>query len=292
MSLFDVSRFVAAQGMQCLQGESCLWVEKKKFFFESVPGHRQIRLEPGEAARLFKQGALAIRYTCAETEGTPSFEYVCDDENFGLDSLAPDARRRVRRGLETCCVRPVPFETLAREGCAINQSVFTRQGRVTRSVMTDESCWERYMTICAELPGIEAYGAFLEDRLIGFSIAVYLDDYCYLFHTHAFSEFMKFNPIYALTYTVVRNALQKPEIKYVSQGLESFLVLPEVERFKLAMGFHKKPLGRRVELSPWARPLFSTPASWLVGKLLRQFRPGLWEDFSAFSTALRARRAG
>jgi len=292
MSLFDVSRFVAAQGMLCLQGESCLWVEKKKFFFESVPGHRRIRLQPGEASMLFERGAVAIRYTCGEDEGTRSFEYVCDAEEFGMATLAPDARRRVRRGLESCEVRPVSFETLAREGCAINRSVFSRQGRIARSVMTDEPRWARYMTICSELAGMDAYGAFIEGRLVGFSIAVYLDEYCYLFHTHAFSDSMKFNPIYALTYTVMRNALQKPEIKYVSQGLESFLVLPEVERFKLAMGFHKKPLGRRVELSPWARPIFSTPASWVVGRLLRHFRPGLWEDFSAFSDALRARRAG
>jgi hypothetical protein len=292
MSLFDISRFVAAQGMQCFQGESCLWVEKKKFFFESVPGHRRIRLLPGEATRLFKHGAIAIRYTCSEEEGIRSFEYVCDDENFGLEALAPDARRRVRRGLESCEVRPVSFETLAREGSVINRSVFARQGRVRRSVMTDDARWARYMTICSELTSMEAYGAFIDGRIVGFSIAVYLDEYCYLFHTHAFSDYMKFNPIYALTYTVMRNALQKPEIKYVSQGLESFLVLPEVERFKLAMGFRKRPLGRRVEVSPWARPIFSTPASWVVGKLLRQFRPGLWEDFSAFSEALRAGRAG
>jgi len=292
MSLFDISRFVAAQGMRCIQGDSCLWVEKKKFFFESVPGHRRIQLQPGEAERLFRQGAAAIRYTCLEPEGAPSFEYVCDDANFGLTTLAPDARRRVRRGLESCEIKPVEFARLAREGCAINRSVFERQGRVTQSVLTDPAQWSRYMMVCSDLSNMVAYGAFIDGRLCGFSIGVYVDEYCYLFHTHAHSEFMKFGPIYALTYSVMNFAFQKPEVRCVSQGLESFRLLPEVERFKLAMGFRKRPLGRRVIVSSWARPLFSFPMSWLLEKLLKQFRPGLQEDFSAFAQALRAHRAG
>lgn len=291
MSSFDISQFASAQGMQTIQSESCLWVEKKRFFYESVPGHRRIRLRPDEAAWLFKRGAVAIRYTCNEDEGTRSFEYVCDDGNFGLPTLAPDARRRVRRGLEACEVKRVEFEQLAREGCPINRSVFARQGRVAESVMTEEARWSRYMTICSSLSSLEAYGAFIDRRLVGYSIAAYVDEYCYLFHTHAYTDFMKFSPIYALTYTVVHNALQKSDIKYVSQGLESFLVLPEVERFKLAMGFRKRPLGRRVEINPWARPFFSIPGTWIVQKFLKQFRPGLCEDFTAFSKALRERRA-
>ena len=291
MSLLDVSRFVAAQGMNSIQGESCLWVEKRKFFYESVPGHRRVRLQPGEAARVFRHGAAAIRYTCDANEGTPSFEYVCDETNFGLASLAPDARRRVRRGLESCEIRAVDFQLLAREGCAINQSVFARQQRVAESVLTDELRWRRYMSICSELTSMEAFGAFIEGKLRGFSMAVYVDEYCYLFHTHAHSDYMKFSPIYALTYTVMHNAFQKPAVKCVSQGLESFLILPEVERFKLAMGFRKRVLGRRVLVNPWVRPLFSTAGAWIIEKLLRQFRPGLLQDFSTFTQALRDRRA-
>jgi hypothetical protein len=291
MNALDISRFAGAQGMNAIQGASCLWVEKRKFFFESVPGHRRIHLAPGEAKWLFRQGALAIRYTCGENDGERSFEYVCSDENFSLLTLAPDARRRVRRGLEACEVKPVGFDVLASEGYAINRSVYGRQGRVVESALTDQRGWAHYMTVCSELCGLDAHGAFVDGRLIGFSIAAYVDDYCYLFHTHAYSEYMKLSPIYALTFTVMQKALARPGIRNVSQGLESFLDLPEVERFKLAMGFQKKPLGRRVEISPLARPIFSPPGAWVVGKLLKKFRPGLWHDFSAFTHALEARRS-
>jgi len=291
MTTLDISRFAGAQGMNAVQGESCLWVEKRKFFFESVPGHRHIRLAPGEAKRLFQRGALVIRYTCDETEGESSFEYVCSDEDFGLATLAPDARRRVRRGLEACEIKPVGFDLLASEACAINRSVYSRQGRVVESALTDQRRWSHYMTVCSELSGMDAHGAFVDGKLIGFSIAAYVDDYCYLFHTHAYSGYMKLSPIYALTFSVMQKALARPGIRNVSQGLESFLDLPEVERFKLAMGFRKKPLGRRVVVSPLARPIFSRPGAWVVGKLLKRFRPGLWEDFSVFTSALHARRS-
>jgi len=88
----------------------------------------------------------------------------------------------------------------------------------------------------------------------------------------------------------MQKALAKPGIRNVSQGLQSFLDLPEVERFKLAMGFQKRPLGRRVEISPLAWPIFSRPGAWIVGKLLKKLRPGLWQDFSAFAHALQMRR--
>jgi len=290
MTTLDISRFAGAQGMNSIQGESCLWVEKRRFFFESVPGHRRIRLAPGEANWLFRQGALAIRYTCDENEGESSFEYVCSDENFSLATLAPDARRRVRRGLEACEIKPVGFEVLAAEGCAINRSVYSRQGRVVESSLTDQRAWMHYMTVCSELSGLDAHGAFLDGRLIGFSVTAYVDDYCYLFHTHAYSDCMKLSPIYALTFTVMQKALARPGIRNVSQGLQSFLDLPEVERFKLAMGFQKRPLGRRVEISPLARPIFSRPGAWIVGKLLNKLSPGLWQDFSAFAHALQVRR--
>jgi hypothetical protein len=292
MNTQDICRFVAAQGMRSFEGKSCLWVEKRKLFFESVPGHRRIQVEAAETMQLFRRGAAAIRYTCNEEEGVSSFEYVCDDPTFGMASLAPDARRRVRRGLELCDVRPVEFEQLASEGAQINRSVFARQGRAGQSVMADDDLWRRYMTTCGQLGNIQAFGAFVAGKLCGFSIAIYVDEYCYLFHTHAYSESMKFSPINALTFTVMKTALERPEIRCVSQGLESLVALPEVERFKLSMGFRKRPLGRRVLLSPWARPVFSTPGTWIFRRILKRLRPDLIDDFSTLADALHRQRCG
>jgi hypothetical protein len=95
---------------------------------------------------------------------------------------------------------------------------------------------------------------------VDFSIGVVCDDYCYLHHTQAASDELKHSPINALTYFVSKTMRERSDIQHVSQGLESFLGQPQVERFELSMGFRKHPLGRRLVVYPVARPLFSPVA--------------------------------
>jgi hypothetical protein len=287
MRLQDLERFATAQGMRIIEGESCLWVEKRKFFWESLPQHRRIQLRPGESARLFLRGAGVIRYTCDLEEGVPSFEYVWDHKNYSLDSLHKDAKRNVRKNLETCIVRRVDYQLLSDHGCAINRSVFARQGRsVPDCFLTNRTLWMRYMTVCESLPFVEAYGAFVEDRLCAFSLVLLMDNYCYTYHPYASTEYLKHYPMNVLIFSIVRTMLDRPEINCVSYGLESFTSRPTLERFKLAMGCRKRPIGRRVLIHPFARPIFSGPGAWLTQRVLQRVKPGLVEDFATFSRAL------
>jgi hypothetical protein len=282
-----VYALAAAQGMDIIETESCTWVRKRAGYLESAPGHRRVRLERGEAAKLFLRGALALRYTCHEDEGERSFEYVCTDKTIGLTSLSSEARRRVRRGLEACDIRRMDWELLRREGRKINCDVFARQGRRDKNFLTEEAPWNHYLSVCATLPNLESYGAFVKGRLIGYSFGVFVDDYCYLFHTHAYSDALKYSPINALTFTVMKSALQRPTVKCVSQGFQSFRMLPDVERFKLSMGFYKRPIERRVLVNPLAKTALSGPGFWIIERLLQRFKPGVVGDFSSFAQSLR-----
>ncbi len=287
MQLQDLHRFATAQGMRIIEGESCLWVEKRKFFLESLPQHRRIHLRPGEAARLFLRGAGVIRYTCDEVEGAPSFEYVWDDKNYSLESLSKDAKRNVRKNLESCIVRRVDYNLLAEEGCAINQSVYARQGRqVPDCFLTNRALWKNYMSVCEGLSFVEAYGAFVEEKLCAFCLVLLMDGYCYTYHPYASSDYLKHYPMNVLIFSIVREMLDRPEIRCVSYGLESFASRPTLERFKLAMGCRKHPIGRRVLIHPLARPIFSAPGAWLTKKVLTRIKPGLVEDFATLSDAL------
>jgi len=288
MNRADLSRFATAQGMRILEGESCLWVEKRKFFLESLPQHRPVRLRPGEAARLFLRGTAVIRYTCEEAEGAQSFEYVWDDKGYSLDSLHKDAKRNVRKNLELCVVRRIDCKLLGEQGCTINRSALARQGRhLPSTFLTDQNLWKRYMAVCESLPFVEAYGAFVEDRLCAFSLVLLMDDYCYTYHPYASTEYLKHYPMNVLIYSIVRTMLDRPNVNCVSYGLESFASRPTLERFKLAMGCRKRPIGRRVLIHPLARPIFSGPGTWLAQRLLGRWKPGLAQDFVTFSHAVR-----
>ena len=285
--LQDLRRFASAQGMKIVEGESTLWVEKRQFFLESMPQHRRIHVSRAEANRLFLRGTAVIRYTCDEAEGNSSFEYVWDDKNYSLDSLHKDAKRNVRKNLDTCSVRRIPYGLLRDEGLAINQSVFARQGRrMAKSFLTDGALWRKYLDVCETLPFVEAYGAFIDGKLCAFSLVLLVEGYCYTYHPFASAESLKHYAMNVLIYSIVRTMLDRPEIHCVSYGLESFVPHPTLERFKLAMGCRKRPIGRRVLINPLARPIFSSSGAWLTGKLLNTFRPTLSDEFEKLSRAL------
>ena len=283
MSLQDLSSYTAAMGRRAFVGDGHLWVEKKAGFLDSFPPHRPICLPAKEARRFFWRGVAAIRHTCDSSEGLPSFEYIWDDKNFGMHSLHRYARRNVRRNIDSCVVRSVEFELLAKEACAINRSAFARQKRPMNSLFTDDSRWNEYMKACGRLPALEAYGAFVEGRLCGYSLAMLVDDYCYLVHTSAATEYLKYCPMNILIYSIVETMLARQSVRRVSAGLESFTPHPTIEQFKLGMGCRKSIIYRRVVMNPVARPIFSRPGASLTTAFLKYVRPGLVADFASFS---------
>jgi hypothetical protein len=284
--LKDYYRFVSAQGLRIVEDESCYWVEKKKHFWESAPSHRRVRLSPATARKLFARGAIAIRYTCPDTEGSQTYEYLWDDPEYGLPSLHKDARRNVRKNMSTCVFAPIGFDRLIQEGRAINENVYARQNR-RADFQTDPVRWKSYMETCAALPFVEAYGVYRESQLCAYSLALFVDDYCYTFHPYAHDDFLRFYPMNVLIFSLVQRMLQRPGVRCISYGVESYTSRPTLERFKMAMGCRKSELRRQIAVHPLFRPAFSSPGAWLTERALRLFKPALAEDFSIFSRAVR-----
>ncbi|MGO9589674.1 MAG: hypothetical protein ACLP3K_06470 [Candidatus Acidiferrales bacterium] len=283
----DYLRFVTAQGMRIVEGKSSYWIEKRSRFWESAPAHRRVHLPEDEAAMLFRLGAIAIRYTCNEDQGTPTCQYIWDDKNFSLESLHKDARRNVRKNIGVCKFKPIDFEFLAREGCAINRDVFSRQDRDEEEFQTDKTKWMAYMKVCQSMPFVEAYGVFIEDRLCAYSLVLFVDDYCYTLHPYARAEFFKFYPMNVLIYLLVKTVLERPSVRCVSYGMQSYTSRPTLERFKIAMGCRKDSLGMRIVVHPLARPLFSAPGAWVTERALRLLKPRMGSQFAVFSQAVR-----
>jgi hypothetical protein len=285
----DLVRFTEAQQMKLIEGDSCLWVEKRPFFLESMPQHRRIRVANAEAMRLYLRGAMVVRYTCEEAQGAASFEYVWDDKGFDLESLHKDAKRNVRKNIDSVLVRSVPYDILRSEGLAINLSVLQRQGRsVQRSFLTDAELWGQYLDVCEVSPFVEAFGAFIDGKLCAFSLVLQMDRYCYTYQPFALVDSLKKYSMNVLIYSLVKTLLARPGVDCVSYGLESFAPHPSLERFKLAMGCRKRPIGRRVLINPLLRPALTNHGSRIAGGILDRFRPGLKEEFMKLSHSFRA----
>ena len=251
------AHFLAAQGMRTVKSGANLWVEKQKFCLENVPPHKRIHVDAAEAWKLFLRGYLVVRYSCEESEGVGSAEHVCSDRNYGLQSLDPKARNKVRQGLKNCVVRPLEYEQLRREGCVINRGVFQRQGRTGPAFLRNQGCWEKYLEQCEKTAGVEAYGAFTGDNLCAYTLIVRVDDYAYTYHPFADASRLQLRPMNALIFCVTQRLLQDPGVRHVSYGLEPLVPQPALEEFKTGMGFKAVPIGRRILLNPLARPLVS-----------------------------------
>jgi hypothetical protein len=283
MNAEKYAEFLSAQGMRTVRTGDHLWVEKQKFCLENVPPHTRIHVDDSEARNLFLRGYLVLRYSCEESEGVPSAEYVCDEPNYGLESLNAKARNKVRQGLKNCVVRSVEFDQLKRGGCGINRRVFERQGRVGPIFLRDQQCWEQYLERCKKTAGVEAYAAFVGSDLCAYMLIVRVDDYAYTYHPFADSARLQFRPMNALLFWVTQRLLQSPEVRRVSYGLESLVSQPALEEFKSGMGFKALPIGRRILLNPLARPLVSRSAASLM-RGLKQHVSGLpyIENYLAF----------
>lgn len=261
------AQFLSAQGMRSVRVGTHLWVEKQRLCLESVPPHTRIHVDSAEARQLFLRGFLVLRYSCDESEGVSSAEYICEDPNYGLQSLDPKARNKVRQGLKNCNIKSLEFEVLKRAGCAINRGVLQRQGRIGPSFLRDQHCWERYLKKCEETAGVEAYGAFVSGELCAYTLIVRVDDYAYTYHPFADTSRLQFRPMNALIFWVTQRLLLESGVRRVSYGLESMVAQPALEEFKSCMGFKAVPIGRRILLNPLARPLVSSNAAALIRRV-------------------------
>jgi len=272
MDADSYAQFLGAQGMAAVRTNDHLWVEKQSFCLESIPPHTIIRLDPAEAWQLFLRGYLVLRYTCDESEGVASKEYVCEDREYSLDSLDAKARNKVRQGLKHCLVRQIDFSELKRNGCAINQSVFERQGRLGPEFLREPHRWEQYLARCEKMRDVQAFGAFLGTELCAYTLIVRVEDYAYTYHPFASTAYLQFRPMNALIFSVTQQLLHTPGVRRVSYGLESLIAQPALEEFKEGLGFHALPIGRRILLNPLARPLVSGHAVSLMRKVAGRFK--------------------
>lgn len=267
MDVEAYAQFLGTQGMRSVKVGDHWWVEKQKFCLESIPPHKRIHLDPWEARSLFLRGFLVLRYTCEESEGVQSAEYVCDETNYDLDSLDAKARNKVRQGLKNCIVRPLEFTELKAGGCEINRSVFQRQNRTGPAFLRDQPCWEQYLECCEKTSGVDAYGAFVNGDLCAYTLVVQVEDYAYTYHPFAKSSHLRFRPMNALIFWVSQQLLCTRGVRRVSYGLESLVSQPALEEFKSGMGFKSMPIGRRILLNPLARPLVSGQAATLARRI-------------------------
>ena len=255
-----------------VRSESSYWHGQPLRSFQAFPYHHIIDPQEEELQRLLRDHkALALRYSTAFDAplGYPSYHVVLEKRKYGIEILGKWARKNVRRGLRESAVRPISFQLLASDGWRLHQETLDRQ---KRDELRDRKDWERLCLAAGDLPGFEAWGALVQGRLAASVITFQLQGCCYMLYQQSKLDCLTAHASNALSYTVTRTMIQRPEVSSIFYGLHSLDAPSSVDEFKFRMGYSRKLVRQRVCLHHACVPLFN-PLTHILLKTARFVRP-------------------
>jgi hypothetical protein len=268
------AEWLRRQGHLVVRTQSTYWYDASPRVYQAFPYHWLIRPSEGELlAFLRKDRAIGLRYSAPadEPQGRISYHVVYEAPQYNLELLERRARQNVRNGLSRCTVQPIALERLADEGWLLETDTVDRQDRHVR--MTRE-IWRRRYLSASDLPGFEAWGALIEDRLVASILTFRMDDCCELISQQCHREFLNARVNNALAFTVTQAMVSRPGIRSIFYTLQSLDAPPSVDEFKFRMGYKAKQVRQRVVFHPMLAPLIRPALGAAVKELVRRF-PGV-----------------
>lgn len=264
------SEWLRRQGHRVLCTPGAYWFDAGFRAYQAFPFHNLIQPDEQELSYLLRRhGALALRYFSppGNGRGCPSYHVVYDGAAYSLDTLDRRTRQNVRKGLRQCSVTRIPMDRLAEEGWFLEADTQERQGR--RATMS-RTAWRRRYMAAADLPGFEAWGALVGDRLVASLLIVQIDDWCDFISQQCHHEFLGARVNNALAFTVTQEVMSRPWINSIFYTVESLDAPPSVDEFKFRMGYVARPVRQRIVFHPLVKPFANRKLKSVLSALVRR----------------------
>jgi len=248
MSGRDFGAFLTRLGHRVVETESGAWCDASRFFLLGIPTH-ELRMPSHEEMRhLWRGRALGARFTTPlAAPGRMSYQIVCDDPQFGLESLSGNTRSKVRRGLKRCEVRAALPADVAREGRQAHLDTLARQDR---NGLLAGAEWEKFWAAVAATSGMETWGAWVDERLAAFLVTMSFGDSVEFLLARSRDDCLQAYPNNALLFVTTEEMLVRRRMREITFGIESLEPVGPLDQFKFSMGFRTKPLRQRVQFHP------------------------------------------
>jgi hypothetical protein len=164
-----------------------------------------------------------------------------------------------------------------------------RQDRMPPDTPAARAHWERYWSAAAQTPGMQPWGALVDEQLAAYVLTVRMEDRCEFLLARSNDGHLHQYPNNALIYTVAREMLQLPDVTAITFGLESLESVEALDQFKFAMGFRRRPLRQCVVMRPGLATALQTPG---LERAVRWYaaRPGVhpaWRKLVGIMTLIR-----
>jgi hypothetical protein len=251
------AEWLRRQGHKVIRTDSSYWYEAGPRVYQAFPYHWLIEPTQQELlGLLLKKRAVGLRYSApiGSPFGCISYHAIYDEPNYTMDILDRRSRQNVRKGLKNCTVAPIPFQRLSEEGWLLENDTASRQG--CRQTIAKEK-WRRRCLAAADLPGFEAWGALVGDRLVASLLTFTMDDCCEMISQQCHRDYLNARVNNALSFVVTETMLSRLGIRSIFYTLQSLDAPDSIDQFKFRMGYKAKPVKQRVFFIPLAAPVLN-----------------------------------
>lgn len=291
-----LAELLERRGRRVCQAGGVWWtnVDVDSRYFVSLPDQETIAPRREELLEVFRQGGgLVLRYPSREQAGLPCGAYVVQDRGYSLARLQKRTRNFVRRGLESCQVRPVERAELLEQGLELNLDTMARHGRM-RPEFGDPRTWARTVEAVYNSPGSECWGAFVGDRMASYVMSCRDSGWEHLLIQMSRAELLKSYPNHAIDYMLIERAMANPDVQGVCLGSLPLRQGEGLHNYKIRMGYEVLPQDAVVVVQPFLEPLATS--RWAQPLLRRAGRvsqlAGLAERLDILATGSRVSSLG
>ena len=268
----DLAGFFRRNGQRVARTANAHWYMPSSTAWSIFPYREYPIVDEVDYSQLWRECRTAVvaRSVRADADAGEANRalYICAIEGYDLASLSSNTRSKIRRGLASNEIRRAGFDELADAGAALHESTLRRQGRRVPPKAHEQ--WEK-TCVSAKESGFEGWGAYHEGRMVGLVLGFRFDGRYHLSSIRSDAESLKTYPNNALIFTITKTALEQPDVRDVSYGLESVQHgLEGLDTFKLSMGFTRIPVHETVVLRPSLR-MFRRPATRAAMALAKRF---------------------
>ena len=167
----------------------------------------------------------------------PWYRCICDTPDYDIDKIeSKNARHNLRRSLNRCTVRQIDYLWLGDNGYDVYVKAASRYKNFKLDSMEN---FRKEMYSCADLLGAEAFGVFVDDKLIAY-ITLFICGRSVRGDTAHFDPaYSNAYPMYALYYTVAHHYLKEKGYKEVDRGSRPLVHETNVDDFLLRLGYRK-----------------------------------------------------
>lgn len=216
-----------------------------------------------------KRWKSLITVVNTELKKKNTHEFILKTSDYSLEKFEKKTRNRLRKSIQNCTFKRPTLTDLEHYGLIMHRQTFERQSRSDKT-FTDTECWHKYISGIYNHEGFIIYGAYRDEIMIGYIVAFRLEEKWVIQHAFINRDEHALSPMCGLIYTLVNKLVEENGEISISYGIESFIPLRELNRFKCNMLFQKVPITRVYVVNPLILPAIKTLLYFLVHLLKKR----------------------